>query len=274
MLRLYKAELACNEDYSSLKNLWQNVFGDSKAVIDNFFSNTAEPQNIVCVKENNTVLSALYMVDALILNGGKQYKSAYIYAVATLPEYRGQGLMTLLFEYLQKICADRNIQYLFLVPENEALFKMYEKTGFETALYRKQTILKNPHIDFKGDIQINELTFKEYMNYITDCTAASVAALCEKGFNSFYKPADSEVSVVSVKNEGYFVLEKNENEYRVCELYGNKNLLLECAFHYTKASEITLFEPCNKIEIPYGMIKNINNAPKIKNAFFGVPYNG
>ncbi len=273
MQKLYKAELACKGDYSSLKYLWQAVFGDSKAVVDNFFNNTAEPLNIVCVKENNRVLSALYIVDAFILSGDKQIKGAYIYAVATLPEYRGQGLMILLFEYLQKLSEERNIQYLFLVPENEALFKMYEKLGFETALYRKQTILKNPHIDFKDDVQINELTFKEYMNYKKSCSVP-VAALGEKGFNSFYKPADGDVSVVYVKNEGYFVLEKCENEYKVYELFGNRKLLLDCAFHYTKASEITLLEPCDKIEIPYGMIKNINNAPKIKNAFFGVPYNG
>ena len=60
-------------DYNSLKALWQTAFDDSAESLDCFFENTVTPERVLAAFENGIPVSALYMLEADIVNGGKGY---------------------------------------------------------------------------------------------------------------------------------------------------------------------------------------------------------
>ena len=117
-------------EYENLKELWQTAFDDSKESLDYFFKKTVSPVRVLAAFKDNKPVSALYMLESEILINKKTYSAYYIYAVCTHPDFRGKGLMKRLFGELFKVAKGRNIDYLFLVPEEEYLFKLYEKIGF------------------------------------------------------------------------------------------------------------------------------------------------
>ena len=57
---------------------------------------------------------------------------AYIYAVATLPEYRGRGIASqLLNEALQLVEQSRKFDCVALIPSSTESKRLYERLGFE-----------------------------------------------------------------------------------------------------------------------------------------------
>ena len=66
-----------------LKILWREVFGDSDQYIDTFFQAVYEPGMASVIYEDEKIVAAAYAIPF----GSAQY----IYAVSTLPDYRGHG---------------------------------------------------------------------------------------------------------------------------------------------------------------------------------------
>lgn len=68
---------------AALKALWREVFGDSDEYINTFFQNIYRTGMASVVEEDGAIVAAAYAVPFVGVR--------YIYAVATLPEYRGRG---------------------------------------------------------------------------------------------------------------------------------------------------------------------------------------
>ena len=109
-----------------LKNLWKLAFGDGEETIDAFFATGYAPERCRCMADGDTVAAALYWLDCSYEDG----KLAYIYAVATHPDYRGKGLCRLLMEDTHKILASRGYAGAVLMPAGEGLRAMYAKMGY------------------------------------------------------------------------------------------------------------------------------------------------
>ena len=131
MEKSFEIRFPFESEYENLKELWQTSFDDSKESLDCFFRNTVSPDRVLAIFENNKPVSVLYMLESEIIIKEKAYSAYYIYAVCTHPDFRGKGLMKSLFEELFKEAKSRNIDYLFLVPEEDYLFKIYGKLGFK-----------------------------------------------------------------------------------------------------------------------------------------------
>ena len=106
--------------------LWQQAFGDSKAFIEGFFRTGFSPDRCRFLEKDGALAAILYWFDCR-WNGKKV---AYIYAVATDEQFRGQGLCRQLMEDTH-----RHLRYLdydgaALVPAAAGLFQMYEKMGY------------------------------------------------------------------------------------------------------------------------------------------------
>lgn len=78
------------------------------------------------IKENGKIISMLFALPCELEEENTKTECIYIYAAATLNEYRGQGLMAKLIEEIQK--ADTIV---FLRPANEGLIEFYKKFGFK-----------------------------------------------------------------------------------------------------------------------------------------------
>ena len=79
-----------------LRTLWQLSFGDSEEFIAGFFASGYCPRRCRCAAENGNVAAALYWFDAEF----RGQKFAYLYAVATHPDFRNRGLCHGLWNYL------------------------------------------------------------------------------------------------------------------------------------------------------------------------------
>jgi hypothetical protein len=181
--------------------------------------------------------------------------------------------MKSLFEELFKVGKSRNIDYLFLVPEEEYLFNIYEKLGFETGFsYSEKVAFKKDFINDRKN-KIQRLTYEKYRDIIKENPkTVPVAVLKESTFNSFFNSVSGEVKIASVENEGYALYEETGEKLTVFELFGNENLLLNEVFQNTEKEEIIYRQTANENSIPYGMFYKLSDVPEIKNGFFGIPY--
>lgn len=129
-----------------LQALWQQVFGDTDAFISAFFSTAFDPQRCRCVTVEDQVAAVLYWFDCDYPGG----KAAYIYAVATHPDFRNRGLCRSLLKDTHALLAEKGYAVSVLVPGEKGLFEMYEKMGYRcfggmdrfTAAAGKPIILK------------------------------------------------------------------------------------------------------------------------------------
>lgn len=117
---------AAQEQVPGLRKLWKAAFGDDDEFLDKFFSTAFAPHRCRCVTEGTEILAALYWFDTSCAG----QKFAYLYAVATDPAHRGQGLCRLLLEDTLHALRHRGYQGALLVPGDEGLARMYEKLGF------------------------------------------------------------------------------------------------------------------------------------------------
>ena len=272
MEKSFEIRFPSESEYESLKALWQTAFDDTKASLDYFFEKTVSTQRVLAVFDKNKPVSALYMLESEIFIEEKAYPSYYIYAVCTHPDYRGMGLMNSLFAELFKIAKGRGIDYLFLVPEEEYLFNIYEKLGFKKGFsYAEKTAFKKDFNDIEK-IKTEKITYEKYRNIIKKSKPDTpVTVLKESTFNSFFNSVSGEVKTILV-DDGYALFEEKEDALTVFELFGNEKLLVSAIFQNTEKEKIILRQTAEDNSVPYGMYYNFNDAPEIKNGFFGIPY--
>ncbi len=110
-----------------LKDLWQLAFGDSREFVDLFFATGFSEDRFHVLTENGQVTAALYWLDCSY-QGQTQ---AYLYAVATHPDFRGRGLCRKLMEQTRDLLKARGYAAALLRPGEEGLRAMYEKMGYQ-----------------------------------------------------------------------------------------------------------------------------------------------
>lgn len=134
---LIKGDLSYCE---GLTELWHNVFGDDYDYIDYFFEKAYPYCDTFITLSDGKPASAFYLLPCYIDYEGKRYKGKYLYAAATLPEYRGKGLMAELINEAIFYCRNSSeTDFISLVPADEGLYGYYGRFGFKTAMYRYET---------------------------------------------------------------------------------------------------------------------------------------
>lgn len=109
-----------------LRRLWKTAFGDDDAWLDQFFSLAYAPERCLCIADGTQVLAALYWFDVSCENK----PLAYLYAVATDPACRNQGLCRTLIAAAKERLTQLGYAGALLKPENAGLSQMYERMGF------------------------------------------------------------------------------------------------------------------------------------------------
>lgn len=110
-----------------LKQLWQTAFGDSEEFVNAFFSTAYSPERCRIFWEGDRVAGALYWLDCEYAG----QKFAYIYAVATHPDFRGRGVCRRLMSETHDCLAQQGYHGALLMPAGEALHKMYAQMGYQ-----------------------------------------------------------------------------------------------------------------------------------------------
>lgn len=267
MQKLSDVRFPREEDIRSLKELWHISFGDDYEYIDEFFRIAFKKENTLLVSDGDRPVSALYLIESYITRGEKLHKAYYVYAVATLPSHRGKGLMTALLNSADDMAKKRNIDYLFLVPGEESLYKMYGKLGYEKGFYYKEDIIGRKRISH--NYKKSDMSYDSYLKCKKKFPLNEAVVFGEDGYNIFISPKGGDVKSIYIENVGCCIYEKKDDGIVVSELFGNEDILLNEVFRLCEADTVRLRRATSQGGIPCGMYKSFGDAPKIESAFIG-----
>lgn len=113
-----------------VRHLMLTVFNDSEKALDIFFSRVYNPVGNYCRCHEGQVVSAAQALPYRLLYHGQQADAVYLYAVGTLPEWRGKHLISRLFKYMHRGLLCQGKVFSTLLIEQEGLQEMYEKLGY------------------------------------------------------------------------------------------------------------------------------------------------
>jgi GNAT superfamily N-acetyltransferase len=145
-----------NEYIGSLTELWHKVFGDDKEYIKLFFKEAYYDCDCFAEISEVKIVSAFYLLKCIIKYDGKIYNGRYLYAAATLPEYRGKGLMAKLIKEAQDYIKDNDIDFIALVPASDSLYDFYGRFGFKEEMYKYKYTVSNETATMRAYREIND----------------------------------------------------------------------------------------------------------------------
>jgi len=163
---------ATKYEVSEIKKLWNEVFGDSDDYINRFITHFGVKNCYVSKKNKEIVAIAFTIPTTFSINEVQDSKIQkfkdlkiqrllYLYACATHPDYRGQGVMKSLLATVYKNACDEDYTGIFLYAANQFLANYYRKLGFEDCFFRNHSFYYNRK-EYKGSTKNtkNELSLR------------------------------------------------------------------------------------------------------------------
>lgn len=208
-------KFATDSDRERIIELWVDTFGDSSEGVECFL------KHFPCNKAlgyyvGNELVSFMFLPELWINFKGEKYRTNYIYALCTAPEYHSNGYASALIEFSRDYSAKNNIPYTLVRPATERLFSYYSHRGFERE-YRR--IKKNLTIDS------NLL----YNNMNSDALDVAFAQWGEDGLGYSLECGINVACYVSCfdknKGERYLMLRRNNENISLFE-----NVFMELTF--------------------------------------------
>lgn len=117
-----------------LRGLWKEAFGDNDEFLDCFYTTAFDASRCRVATIDNKLAAVLYWFDCTI----DDQRIAYVYAVATAKEFRGNGACHMLLEDTHKHLNALGYSSVVLVPGNEALVTLYEGSEYELCTKRSR----------------------------------------------------------------------------------------------------------------------------------------
>ena len=139
----------------SLMSLWHKVFGDDEEYISLFFKDAYFHSDTFAEIIDGEVVSAFYLLNAEIKSDGVSYKGRYLYAAATLREYRSKGYMGKLIREAVSYCESQKLDFIALVPADDGLYGYYEKFGFNDSMYKYKAYIDGEASTMRAYREIN-----------------------------------------------------------------------------------------------------------------------
>lgn len=125
-----KIRLLTMDDAPQAAKLWSLVFGDEEPLVLEFFRLFAHQAGFgACAEQDGKIVAAAYCPGDMdfVEPDGTLHAGAYLYAVATHPDYRKQGLAHAVCRLLQDTAWELGKEYIFTRPSEESLYAWYEE---------------------------------------------------------------------------------------------------------------------------------------------------
>lgn len=136
---------ATNQDIDGIINIWKACFTDDIDYINNYIKYCFPYcKTFIALTDNNEVASSITLIPtyaiiqgALNNNNTKELKGYYLYAVGTLPQFRGNAISLRLINYAIELCKNERVSFIITRPSNDSLYAFYNKLGFSHTLYEE-----------------------------------------------------------------------------------------------------------------------------------------
>ncbi len=148
-----KIDYPAESQIPALKALWAKCFPDPQSAIDAFFTTGFSLERCRVVNKDGNIAAALYWLDAAY----RDQKLAYLYAVATDPECRGQGLCRLLMEDTHLLLRSQGYAAALLLPGEPGLRQMYAGFGYDICCQWEEFTR-----EAEAPVPLTEITWKTY----------------------------------------------------------------------------------------------------------------
>lgn len=143
-----------------LIHLWEQSFGDNEEYISMFLEWNALEIKIAAYEADNKIVSVAYLLPVSYCDkAGKKVLCRYLYAAATLPQYRSKGYFAALLKYIQTAVEEPVI----LVPGEASLVDYYEKQGFFIWQEKKTMELLLDKKKALKELEVTEISAAEYL---------------------------------------------------------------------------------------------------------------
>lgn len=119
------------EHVDALCRIWKASFPqDPPEAAANFLRAQFRPEECLIYREGGQPVSMVFMLPATFMIGGSRLPVQYIYAAATLPEYRGRGLFAELLNAAFDWARAHGRAASFLRPGEPGLERYYSRFGY------------------------------------------------------------------------------------------------------------------------------------------------
>lgn len=120
------------DDLSSLKQMCVICFDEEPDDVDFMFDEYISTEISYCVESDGTLVASLYLVPCSITTENGIKNGHYLYAAATLPEFRKQGIMKNLINFALDDAKKQGHVFSALLPANNSLYDFYKKFGYKS----------------------------------------------------------------------------------------------------------------------------------------------
>ncbi len=214
---------ATDNDFDFVKNSWQTCFEDPQEFVDWNFKSNYSPRNTVIAKTGDEPASAMQLMPYEMVLGGVAVPVRYVSGVATMPEYRGRGLVRGMFDFALPKMHSMGCFISILVP---AVDGMYEKFGYrricDRVSYFTEELPDTERIEeYSPDIinLIDEIYRKEMEDK---------AVYINRGKNEWEKILTDLLSLSGGKvllfERGYALAYPKDNGFQIAEICGEASL--------------------------------------------------
>ena len=154
-------------DKAQLVALWQIAFGDDEDYIRTYHDLFLKANGCIMAEADGKVVSAMYIMDGPTLYPFRQetLSTAYTYALATLPEYRGRGIGTAVY----KACSDAALERAdaaCVLPAEAGLYSFYEKaTGCQPISFCREARFTRDELRAVQRCSTARIPVAEYARY-------------------------------------------------------------------------------------------------------------
>lgn len=133
--------LLLNDDMHDIMNVWHRCFGEDDNTVQQFLSRYYFNHCSFLERADGRIVAMLFVIPCQTNFG----KAAYLYGIATDPEYRNRGFSTKLMNQFLERCKKEDFRFAFLIPEDKSLTNFYSRFGYRETSTR---------VEFKSDLNL------------------------------------------------------------------------------------------------------------------------
>lgn len=272
----FETRFLLEQDVNQIKKIWLDNFSDDEENTVNYFlKNVFKNKKGVGVFLKNELIGMVLFLNAEIISENKKYNAVYFYAVCTSEKYRKKGVMNSLFSFAKENLKKQGVSFCFLVPENEELFKIYEKQDFQNSIFYKAELVTRNELDAKNAVSVkSDFCYDDYKRLkACDSKRYSLVIWEEPEFNFIFNKNRNDVSFVFLEN-GFAVYEKQDGTALVYEVCGSISDVISCIFSKEADTDaVTLRVSAETQETAFGMTYSLSKkCEELKPIYFGLPY--